>query len=201
MKGFMKVGKICAFLSAMEMCIPLTMSNVGAAEPTSSPVQQQRQAASPGKVSMDVVTNAVGEMRGAVVNQDSAPSVNANVVLCRVNGKEPQGAVTDASGRFVFKNVQPGMYTLAVSGNMGVSHTITRVWTSETAPPAASPVALVTLRGELPQQSDIVRGQDSDGPTVGGLLLGGAVVGAGTVGIVALAGGFKGSGSSNPSSP
>jgi len=195
------------------MCFPLDVMNAGAAEPAAPQVQQQRQA--PSKLSMDVVTTA-GELRGAVVNRDSAPSVNAKVVLCTVSGQNAQEATTDASGRFVFNNVRPGMYTLAVNGTTGQAQSIARVWTPETAPPAASPVALVSLQGN--QSQDVVRGEEPCangdcggdqglfGGGAGGILLGAALVGGAVVGIVAIAGGFRnggngGCGNQNPASP
>jgi len=157
---------------------------------------------------MDVITTATGELRGAVVNRDSAPSANARVVLSTVNGKVSQEASTDASGRFQFTNVRPGMYTLAVNGTTGQSQSIARVWTPETAPPAASTVALVSLQNT--QAGDVVRGEESCangncggggddggglfGGGAGGLLLGAAIVGGAVVGIVAISGGFNGGG-------
>jgi hypothetical protein len=217
-KRFMKVGKVCALLSALELCFPVHVTQAGAAEPGSPPVQQQRRASAPAKLSMDVITSARGELRGAVVNRDSAPSVNAKVVLCMVSGKETQEATTDASGRFVFTHVRPGMYTLAVNGTSGQSQSIARVWTPETAPPAASPVALVSLQNQNPRQDDVVRGQDivtdeycdeGGGGLFGGggagLLLGAALVGGAVVGIVAIAGGFDSGGQAGgqqaPASP
>jgi hypothetical protein len=165
---------------------------------------------------MDVIASANGELRGAVVNRDSAPAASAKVVLSTVSGKETQEATTDASGRFLFSNVRPGMYTLAVNGTAGQSQSIARVWTPQTAPPAASPVALVSLRDENARANDVVRGQgvvvdetvvdedDGGGGLFGGggagLLLGTALVGGAVVGIVAIAGGFNSS-DQPPSSP
>jgi len=202
----MKVGKVCALLSALQMCFPLSGTSVSAAEPTSAPVQQR--AAAPARLSMDVVASATGELRGAVVNRDSAPSANARVVLRTVNGQDSREATTDASGRFLFTNVRAGMYTLAVNGTSGQAQSIARVWTPETAPPAASSVALVSLQNA--QTGDVVRGEDSCangncggggyddgglfGGGAGGLLLGAAIVGGAVVGIVAIAGGFNGGG-------
>jgi len=218
-KRFMKVGKVCALLSAIELCFPVHGTQAGAAEPTSPPVQQQRRASAPAKLSIDVIASASGELRGAVVNRDSAPSVNAKVVLAMVSGKETQQAATDASGRFVFTNVRPGMYTLAVNGTKGQSQSMARVWTPETAPPAASPVALVSLQDQNPRPNDVVRGEEcitEDGVDDGGggglfggggagLLLGAALVGGAVVGIVAISGGFssgnQGGGNQNPASP
>src|SRR6202035_1586285 len=108
MKRLMKVGNVCAFLSAVIMCVHGNAPTIQANEP-SPRSEQPRQGQPPSKLSMDVVTNARGELRGAVVNADTAPSANAKVVLTMVSSKESQQATTDANGRYLFNNVRPGL--------------------------------------------------------------------------------------------
>ena len=146
MKRFMKIGRVCALVSAMELLIPSMAPMARAVEPTLPPIRDQRESA---KLSLDVVTSANRELRGAVIYANSTPSVNAKVVLCMVSTKQTQEVTTDANGQFLFRDVRPGLYTVAVNG--GQAQQIARVWTPETAPPAATSVALVSLQ-QPPQQ-------------------------------------------------
>src|SRR5260370_18378615 len=113
-----------------------------AAEPALRAIRGQRE---PARLAFDVVTNATRELRGAVVNPNSTPSVNATVMLCQVSTKQTQQVTTDANGQFLFKDVRPGLYTVAVNSENGQTQQIARVWTPETAPPAPTSVALVAL--------------------------------------------------------
>jgi hypothetical protein len=184
MKRFMKVGRVCALLSAMHLLFPSIAPVTPAAEPTLPPIRDQRAST---KLSLDVVTNATRELRGAVVNPNSTPSANAKVMLCLVSTRETQQVTTDANGQFLFKDVRPGLYTVAVNSDKGQAQQIARVWTPETAPPAATSVALVSLQQPQTQQQpptepvvdEVV--DDYVGPgrvrrpiLVTGLLLGGA---------------------------
>jgi hypothetical protein len=143
MKRFMKVGRFCALLSAIELLFPSVTPMAPAAEPALPAIRDQRE---PARFALDVVTNATRELRGAVVNPNSTPSVHASVMLCQVSTKQTQQVTTDASGQFLFKDVRPGLYTVAVNSENGQTQQIARVWTPETAPPAATTVALVTLQ-------------------------------------------------------
>jgi hypothetical protein len=149
MKRFMKIGRVCALLSAMELLFPSMAPMARAVEPTLPPIRDQRESA---KLSLDVVTSANRELRGAVIYANSTPSVNAKVVLCMVSTKQTQQVTTDANGQFLFRDVRPGLYTVAVNGEKGQTQQIARVWTPETAPPAATPMAVVSLQQPPPQQ-------------------------------------------------
>ena len=149
MKRFMKVGRVCALLSAIELLFPSVAPLAPAAEPALPAIRDQRE---PARFALDVVTNATRELRGAVVNPNSTPSVNATVMLCQVSTKQTQQVTTDATGQFLFRDVRPGLYTVAVNSENGQTQQIARVWTPETAPPAATSVALVTLQQQPPQQ-------------------------------------------------
>src|SRR6516162_3650231 len=148
MKRFMKVGRVCALLSAIELLFPSVAPLAPAAEPALPAIRDQRE---PARFALDVVTNATRELRGAVVNPNSTPSVNATVMLCQVSTKQTQQVTTDATGQFLFRDVRPGLYTVAVNSENGQTQQIARVWTPETAPPAATSVALVSLQ-QPPQQ-------------------------------------------------
>jgi hypothetical protein len=132
----------------MELLIPSMAPMARGVEPTLPPIRDQRESA---KLSLDVVTSANRELRGAVIYANSTPSANAKVVLCMVSTKQTQEVTTDANGQFLFRDVRPGLYTVAVNGEKGQTQQIARVWTPETAPPAATSVALVSLQ-EPPQQ-------------------------------------------------
>jgi hypothetical protein len=149
MKRFMKVGRVCALLSAMELLFPSVAPMAPAAEPALPAIRDQRE---PARLALDVVTNATRELRGAVINPNSTPSVNATVMLCQVSTKQTQQVTTDVNGQFLFKDVRPGLYTVAVNSENGQTQQIARVWTPETAPPAATSVALVALQPPQQQQ-------------------------------------------------
>jgi hypothetical protein len=201
MKRLMKIGKALAFASAIGMCFPGVGVRLHAAD--AAPQQGQK---APATLSLDVVVNANGELRGAAVNPDSAPTSKAKVSLRAVAGKENQQTSTDETGRFHFQGVRPGVYGLTVVGDKGRVEKIVRVWWQQTAPPAAAPLALVQLQNQPGE--DVVRGQapGDAGPVEGGgvsaaaVLITGAVIAGAAVGIVALAGGFS-SGNGGPSSP
>jgi hypothetical protein len=160
-KRFMKVGNVCGLLSAALMCVSGGAPIARAGEPNAEPAPQQRQASAPGKRSTDVVTSVAGELRGAVVNADTAPSVNAKVVLAMIGSKESQESTTDTNGRFLFKDVRPGMYSLSANSEKGQAQSVARVWAQETAPPAAAPEVVIPLEEGV---TDVVSG----GPGVRG---------------------------------
>jgi hypothetical protein len=166
MKGFMKIGQVCALVSAIELLFPSIAPMARAGDPPLPPIQYQRE---PAKLSLDVVINATRELRGAVVNPNRTPSVNAKVVLCMVNTKDTQEVITDATGSFLLKDVSPGLYTVAVNSEKGQTQQIARVWTPETAPPAATPVALVSLQE---QPNDGIGGEGVTDPVASGILSG-----------------------------
>ncbi|MBV9123799.1 MAG: carboxypeptidase regulatory-like domain-containing protein [Planctomycetes bacterium] len=214
MKKRKKIGLGLTLMSSLGLCFPAAGTNLWAAE---APAASLQAPPAPGRLSLDVLLNAAGELHGSAVNAQGQASAKAVVALRPVNGKEALQASTDEAGRFAIKGLRPGVYSLTITTVEGRSEKIVRVWSQETAPPAATPVAIVQLQGE--KAKDVVRGQapgeettdqgdEGAGLLEGGLLGGGnlplylggaALIGGGTVGIVALAGGFKEN--HGPSSP
>jgi hypothetical protein len=196
MKRLMKLGKAFAFASAVGLCLPGGGVGLRAAEPAPAAVEGAK---APGKLSLDVIVSAKGELRGAAVNADNAPSAGAKVSLRNVSGKGNVETNTDKAGHFLLQGVRPGVYSLTVNGEKSRAEKIVRVWWQESAPPAATPLALVQLQSQ--QAPDVVRGQIGGGyaTSTAQILIGGALIAGGAVGIVALAGGFNsGHGPSSP---
>lgn len=180
MNGFMKVGTISALVSAVLMTWSPSLSAAQADGEATSPVRPRQEAA---RNSIDVVTSRAGALSGAVVNRKNQPAANAKVRLDQAGGKQSREEVTDAAGRFVFKDVRPGLYTLTVQSAEGQSRQVARVWSTQTAPPAATPVALIALQEGQANDEDVVRGLPAAG--AGGLLVGALIV-AGVVAAIAV---------------
>lgn len=96
----------------------------------------------------DIKLQQGNSLVGQVVTSGSATVAGVDVAL---HGKGRQLAVskTDANGRFAFAGLNTGVYEVTVPDGRKVY----RVWTADTAPPAAKPVALIVSR------TDIIRGQ------------------------------------------
>lgn len=96
----------------------------------------------------DVELDRHGSLRGVVVDVQGAPVAHAVVVI--QSGQRERGRTeTDGLGRFVMGPLHGGTYQVRV----GHEGRLVRVWAAETAPPAAKPMVLVVLGGE------VVRGQ------------------------------------------
>jgi hypothetical protein len=105
---------------------------------------------------------------GQVVDSQGAAVAGVPIAL-RNNGQEVAAAVTNSGGLFAFRGLSQGVYQV-VSGSS--VHTF-RVWTLQTAPPAAQQAALVVLGDGL------VRGQRPlSSLLTGPLLIGGAIAAA-----------------------
>ncbi len=105
---------------------------------------------------------------GQVVDPQGAPVAETPVSLHQ-NGKEVAKGVTTAGGLFAFSGLKQGVYQVA-SGNTVNAY---RVWTVQTAPPAAQQAAMVVVGDGL------VRGQRPLGSLLTGpLVIGGAIAAA-----------------------
>jgi hypothetical protein len=104
--------------------------------------------AAPPPVVCDVRLDSSGRLWGMLVDVQGVPLARAEVALVRPN-VDLSTAVTDTLGRFSFGPLQSGMYQIWVGGGAK----LIRAWNARTAPPAAQPMALVVVPGE------VVRGQ------------------------------------------
>jgi hypothetical protein len=183
MKRLLDVGKIWAFAGVAGLLLSAAAPAARAAGlPAPAPLKRQREDTR--KLSLDVALKESGELHGAVVRADGSGCSQAKVVLER-GSKDAQQSSTDAQGQFLFAQVRPGVYRLTISHDGVDTQKILRVWASETAPPAASPTAVVALNevsrtDRTPEAGTgnpgIVRGQ---GPGEGGaspLLVGGGII-------------------------
>ena len=131
-----------------------------------------RSAASAPAVS-DVALSGDGKLLGQVVNPDGVPVADATVVLHR-DATEVASAKTNEAGYFAVSNLRGGNYQLT-SGETGGVY---RVWTADSAPPAARSGVLL-VRGQ-----NVARGQNGGGISRGTMvMLGvtGAIVTAGVI--------------------
>ncbi len=96
----------------------------------------------------DVRLHGQGVFFGQVVTREYAPVEGQAVTLVNAD-RALATARTDARGYFAFRGLKNGVYQVAVNG----SRRAYRVWTAQTAPPAAQPGALIVMENE------VVRGQ------------------------------------------
>lgn len=96
----------------------------------------------------DVELDRRGCLQGMVVDVQGAPVAHA-VVVIEAGGQEVGRTETDGLGRFVMGPLCGSAYQLRV----GHQRRLVRIWAADTAPPAAKPMVLVVLGG------DVVRGQ------------------------------------------
>lgn len=107
----------------------------------------------------DVALTKEGELFGQLTNGDSKPIAGAKVWL--LDGRrEPVSAHTNESGRFGFKQLRPGVYSVQT----GDAARVCRVWNAKSAPPKSiSGVLLVADEGA-------VRGQFGPPPLLNGFV-------------------------------
>lgn len=92
-------------------------------------------------------------LAGQLVNAQGAPLAGAKVTVSQGNWAVAE-ATTNAEGIFAVHKLKGGVYTVDAAGTQGIY----RVWTANTAPPAAKPAILM------------VHGDAARGQFVGGLL-------------------------------
>lgn len=97
---------------------------------------------------VDVKLQDGGVLAGVAVNGQGAPVAGLPVSL-QASGQELAVGATNADGAFAFRGLNQGVYQVAAGNNVGTF----RVWTVQTAPPAAQQAALVVVG------DGVVRGQ------------------------------------------
>lgn len=149
MKRVLKIGRALVLTSMVGMYLPGSLARGVAAE-TNVPAAKSE------KLSLDVVLSDGGTLRGSVVDAKGQPCKGAKVVL-RQSAKDSKEAIANDKGEFQISGLKPGVQGMVVSGQNGSSQKIVRLWLKDTAPPSASPVAVVAVG----QDQDVVRGQDT----------------------------------------
>lgn len=107
-------------------------------------------------LAVDVALHKDGLLIGQLVDASGKPSADATVRLTLADGRKAE-AKTNADGGFAFKNVR-GVARL----ESDKTAQMVRSWTSEAAPPSATPAVLLVEGGE------IARGQRYAGPIANG---------------------------------
>ena len=96
---------------------------------------------------VDISLGRDGSLRGQLVSSQGHGIGRATISLAQ-QGRVTKVTRTDASGRYVFRNVRSGVYLLQSSSGSKMC----RVWNSNVAPPEAIPQAL------LVEGQSVVRG-------------------------------------------
>jgi hypothetical protein len=109
------------------------------------------------QVPADVALAEGGVLSGQVVDAQGAAIPQAPVALIS-EGREVIRLAAAEDGTFAVSGLQGGVYELATPGQ----HNVYRVWTAQTAPPAASPGVMLVSGGE------VVRGQYGYAPQAPG---------------------------------
>jgi hypothetical protein len=117
----------------------------------------------------DVALHADNMLAGQLLDAQGNPLAGAPVTVSQSNWTVAETKTT-AEGIFAVRNLKSGVYTIDAAGSQGTY----RVWTANTAPPAAKPAILMV-------HGDAARGQFGGG-LLGALgnpwVLGGIVAGA-----------------------
>jgi len=117
----------------------------------------------------DIALQQGNTLVGQVLSKDGNPVAGVPVTISRDN-QVLATATTNEQGLFAFRGLKGGVYQLSSANGVAAY----RVWQPQTAPPGASPAALV-VAGE-----DAVRGQLGCGPL--GMFLSRPLVIAGVIG-------------------
>ena len=117
----------------------------------------------------DVSLHENGELRGQVLDQQGRPLALTKVAI--LQRQELVGyAKTDITGRFVVRNLQPGVYQIqSAAGIKSV-----RLWAPRTAPPAAQQAVLLVSEGPATRAQIDTRRY---GPAIRGAIAGGLLTG------------------------
>lgn len=120
----------------------------------------------------DIALAQGGTLRGQVVDGQGIPQAKSNVTVSH-KGQKVSTVRTDADGRFAVAGLKGGVYTIATTKGAGA----VRLWTAETAPPAAHNQLLVV------NGSTVARGQLGGGIGAGVLMMGalGGIVAGGII--------------------
>lgn len=100
---------------------------------------------------VDVALQQDGSLRGQVVDAQGQAVAKSTVALVQ-HGKLLRAVEADAEGRYGFKGMDGGVYQLITDKGQSVC----RVWTANTAPPAAGKQVLVVNDGT------VLRGKSGD---------------------------------------
>lgn len=128
-----------------------------------------RPVGSPPPAVQDVSLDELGALQGQLVDANGKP-VAAAAVHLRHDGRVAHRAATDRMGRFAFADAQAGICEIATDGTSAVY----RVWTADSAPPAANGQVLLVDNG------DVVRGQAGNLKQI--CVITGLVIAAGVIG-------------------
>lgn len=124
--------------------------------------------ASPQEPVVDVKLQEGGMLMGLAVDAQGAPLAGIPISL-RAGGQELAVGMTNNDGIFAFRGLNQGVYQVASGNNVGTF----RVWSAQTAPPAAQQAALVVIG------DGVVRGQHRVGQFLTHpLVIGGAIAAA-----------------------
>lgn len=134
-------------LSCIGFILP---ASVLEAAPANTSAAIRTAASQTAQLASDVQLDRGGHLNGVVLDAQGAPVAGAVVTLRQVD-RQLARTRTDASGRFRAGPLRGGTYQLQVGGRAR----LVRVWAANTAPPAASDVALIVagdglVRGQLP---------------------------------------------------
>ena len=149
----------------VQICKPLSLASVmGLYLSVSGPVSvagevpaknQREQAQEPRILSIDVVLDQDGVLRGAAVKCDGK-ALSGAIVMLQQDNKLVTKVTTNEKGEFHFENIRTGVYVIKVISEDGETSTVVRAWAQGIAPPSATPVAVVALGESQPR--DVVRG-------------------------------------------
>ena len=121
----------------------------------------------------DVQLAAGGTLQGTLMTAAGRPDAERTVHLI-ANNEVVAGANTNADGRFSFRGIRPGVYSVRA----GDSHATYRLWSIDAAPPAAQPELLLVT-----DEQQVVRGGGRFGGGKGNMLLvAGLIAAAGVIG-------------------
>jgi hypothetical protein len=118
----------------------------------------------------DVVLDDQGLLHGTLTNAQGHPQAATELVIRR-GGNLLTTIKSQTDGRFVVRDLRPGLYEI----NTDRSYGLFRVWTPQSAPPVAQPAALIV------QRTSVIRAQEWNAWRRA-LILGGVIITSGVIG-------------------